>query len=252
MRQRGTMESKVKLYSADDIKCDPDKREVVSIINSNAVDRDGEIVQPKGMRKKDFQGNPVVFANHSYAYDPKALPIGYCKWLKASTDANGNDIIIAKTYISDKTQEARDVFGLMQDGVLRAFSVGLQVNKQSKPTTMEINARPELKGCKNIVRDWSLLEYSVVGIPANQEALALAMSKGYSKKMLDMLSGKNDNTIKTAETIIEAVTKEPAFQENKMTIKELNKLICKGIDSAIVSIDADAVMSAALNRLIRR
>jgi phage head maturation protease len=245
------MDKQIKIYTADDLQVDEGKREAIFTINTNAIDRDGEVVQPKGMRKKDYQGNPVVFANHSYMFDPKALPIGTTKWIKSGTDSNGNDALIAKAYISDKTQEARDVFALLQDGVMKASSIGFSTNKASRPTTQEINARPELKQCKNIVRDWNLHEWSIVGIPCNPEALNMAVSKGYSAKILDILSGKVENTVKAAADIVEAVHSEPSFKQNKMSIKELNKLIAKRIDATAGAIDCDVVVNTVVAKLFR-
>lgn len=240
----------IKVYSAQDMQVDEGKREVVSIINTSAIDRDGEVVQPKGMRKKNFQGNPVVFANHSYMFDPKALPIGYSKWVKASTDSAGNDVIIAKTYISDKTQEARDVFGLMQDGVMRAFSIGYESLRASKPTTQEINVRQDLKKCKSIVRDWDMIEYSAVGLPCNPEALALAVSKGYSTKMIDILSGKTANTEQVAVEIIDAVAKELPKKFIR-TEKDIKSLLSKHIEQVVLAIDTDRIVQAAIERFVR-
>src|SRR6266508_3206601 len=185
----------VKTYDAS-LEVNEGKREVLAVISSNAVDRDGEVVQPKGMKKKNYAGNPVVMVNHDY----RSLPVGKALWVKADGDR-----ILAKSYISDKTQLARDVFGLLQDGVLNAFSIGFASLRSSAPTTQEVNVRPELKGAKLIHREWELLEYSIVGIPANQEALALAVSKGYSPAVIDILSGRKVAIEQQAAKVVAAV-----------------------------------------------
>lgn len=173
----------LKVFDKAELRVEADKREVLAIISTDSIDRDGEIVLPKGLKKKNYAGNSVVFYNHDYQ---NSLPIGKSLWVK---EADGK--LLAKTYISDKTQFARDVFALMQDGVLNAFSIGFISRSSSAPTEKEVKARPEWKGAKTIHREWELLEYSVVGIPSNPEALALAVSKGVSPDTIKFLSTEN-------------------------------------------------------------
>jgi HK97 family phage prohead protease len=155
-------------------------RTVVAIISTDAVDRDGEVVLPKGMRKKAFQGNPVVFTNHDYF----SLPIGKALWVKAEPQR-----VLAKYQVSDKTPEAQEVWDLLRDGILQAHSIGFVSHHASPPTPQEIQARPDWATARLVHRDWELLEFSVVGVPANPEALALAVSKGYSRDVLRKLFG---------------------------------------------------------------
>lgn len=163
-----------------DISVDPGKREVVSIISTDAIDRDGEVVLPSGLKKKNYAGNPVVLVNHNY----ESLPIGKSLWIKTAGDK-----VLAKTYITDKTQLGQDVFGLLQDGILNAVSIGFVPSKSGAPTEKEIKARPELAAAKNMIREWELLEYSFVTVPCNPEALTLAVSKGYSAETLKFING---------------------------------------------------------------
>lgn len=188
-----------KTYDAS-LEVNEGKREVLAIISSDSIDRDGEVVSPKGLKKKNFAGNPVVMVNHDY----QSLPIGKALWVKQ----DGNRIL-AKYYVTDKTELGRDVFGLLQDGVLNAHSIGFISNHSSKPTTQEKNLRPELANAKLIHRDWELMEFSVVGIPANPDATALAVSKGISNDtlvFLGIIKGSEGETI--VETIQESLTAE--------------------------------------------
>jgi len=229
-----------KTYEAADLQVNEGKREVISIINTDAVDRDSEVVQPKGMKRKNFAGNPVVFTNHDY----RSLPVGKSLWIKESDNK-----LIAKTYVSDQTQLARDVFGLMQDGILNAFSIGFNSLRSSAPTTAEINKRPDLKGVKTIHREWELLEYSIVGIPANPEAVTLAVSKGYSPEVIDIISGKAMNTVEATKAVVAAVESDPAMQKSSPSEKEIRERIAKEIERITVAIDPDRIVAAALKKL---
>jgi HK97 family phage prohead protease len=157
-------------------------RTVVAIISTDAVDRDGEVVLPQGMRRKAFQGNPVVFTNHDYF----SLPIGKALWVKAEPRR-----VLAKYQVSDKTPEAREVWDLLRDGVLQAHSIGFVSHTASAPTAEEISARPDWSTARLVHRDWELLEFSVVGVPANPEALSLAVSKGYRGKLLGSIGSNH-------------------------------------------------------------
>lgn len=208
------------------------KREVLAIISTNAVDRDGEVVNPKGLKKKNYAGNPVVMVNHDY----QTLPIGKALWVKADDDK-----VLAKYKVSDATQLARDVFGLLQDGTLNAHSIGFVANYSSKPTSQEKNARPELKDAKLIHRDWELMEFSVVGIPANPEALTLAVSKGYSQetlKFIGMMEGIQTQIVEKA--ITEVAKPNP---------KQLSEAIYEAAKKLHITINVDKAVAAAIKRL---
>lgn len=169
-----------KQFFESEIALDEGTRTVVAIINTDSVDRDNEVVLPSGLQRLNYAGNPVVCWGHDY----QSLPVGTTQWIKG----DGKQLI-AKYRVSDKTQFARDVWGLLQDGVLRAHSIGFVPIEQSPPTQQEMLERPDWKGCRNVVRKWELLEFSLVAIPANPEALALAVSKGYDPETLKVFDG---------------------------------------------------------------
>lgn len=200
-KDESTAKVETKIYTADDLTVDEGAREVVGIITTDTVDNDGEVLLPGGCVTRIFQGNPICYTNHAYKNDDNALPIGKVRWLKSGKSPKGNDCIIAKAYISDRTQESRDVFGLVQDGIMKAFSVGFIPLEASKPTAAEIRMRPDWKSAKKIIRKWQMIELSVVGLPCNDDALVMAVSKGRcSEIMAKSLSNKKPEE-KTTEVI---------------------------------------------------
>jgi HK97 family phage prohead protease len=138
----------------------------VACISTAAVDRDGDVVLPEGLLRKNYSGL-TVFYNHD-----TALPLGAAQWVKKSGER-----ILAKYRCTDKTQFGRDMFALAQDGVLNSYSIGFLPGEYSSATAEEMVRRPELKKARRIYRKWELLEFSLVGIPANPEATMLAISK---------------------------------------------------------------------------
>ncbi len=155
-----------KAFEGQLIEVQAGRREIVACISTPAVDRDGDVVLPEGLLRKNYAGL-TVFYNHD-----TALPLGAAQWVKKSGER-----ILAKYRCTDKTQFGRDMFALAQDGVLNSYSVGFLPGEYSNPTAEEIVRRPELKKARRIYRQWELLEFSLVGIPANPEATMLAISK---------------------------------------------------------------------------
>lgn len=181
-----TNEMIVKAFSTD-VSVDEGERAVTAIISTNAVDRDGEVLIPQGLNSRDYEKNPVVFFNHSYAdyfTDDVGvkLPIGKCVALTRKDDS-----IIAKTvfatrpdgYPADKEWLPDTLFSLYQQGVMNAFSVGF-IPTEMRPAT-DKDVEKFGAGCRRVYSKWKIHEYSVVPLPANQEAITLAVSKGLIK-----------------------------------------------------------------------
>lgn len=150
------------------------ERAVTAKISTAAVDRDGEVLVPMGCGTKDFEKNPVVFLNHDYF----SLPVGKCVAIKRTDEA-----IIAKTvfaerptdYPADKEWVPDTLLSLFKQGVVKGFSVGF-TPLEVRPAT-DKDAVKYGKGVNRIYGKWNLLEYSVAPLPANQEAVATAVSK---------------------------------------------------------------------------
>jgi HK97 family phage prohead protease len=149
---------------------DEEERSVTAVISSGAVDRDREVLMPKGMDAEEFQKNPVVL----WAHDSGSPPIGKALWIKTKGQK-----ITAKVKFA-LTEFAEEIFQLFKGGFLKAFSVGFIPHDGHPPTPKEIARNPELAEARYIVSDWELLEFSAVPIPANPEALMQAIK---SKKL---------------------------------------------------------------------
>lgn len=173
-----------KTYSAELVDVAPGSREVVACISAACVDRDREVVVPAGCRKKNYAGM-TVFYDHD-----TTMPLASCQWVKSTGDK-----LLAKHRFTDKTELGREMFALVQDGVLRSYSIGFQPRERpSGPTGVELAAHPEWKGATNVYRDYELLEYSLVGVPANPEALQIAVAKGLIGERTRSLLGAAEET----------------------------------------------------------
>ncbi len=164
-----------------DVKVDtePTERSVTATISSIAIDRDNEVMLPKGVVLTNYRDNPVV----QWAHDTHSPPIGKNEWIRKTKAGQ----LVAKTIFAD-TDRGNEVFQLFKGGFLNAFSVGFKPIDHREPDERDIKEHPEWSGVDRIISKWELLEYSVVPVPANPEALVSAISKGF--KVSDSIQDK--------------------------------------------------------------
>ena len=141
-------------------------------ITTNAIDRDGEVLLPEGMITADFEKNSVVFWNHDYD-----RPIGKSLSLTKSRDAWVSKAQLAERPESHVGEWFPDtVHALMKQGIIKGVSVGFQPIESRNPSKKDIELFGD--GVKRVFNKWKLLEFSVAPLPANQDALVSAVSKG--------------------------------------------------------------------------
>jgi hypothetical protein len=164
------------------MKIEEGERAAIRLITTPNLDRDNEILVPHGAMLEDFEKSPSVLWVHDY----KSLPIG--KDVEISIRKEG---ILAKTVYANHAF-AEDVFQAVKGGFLNGTSVGFipveQVSSedgrafrywQEKLEKDYAVPREESGKAKNIYTKWILLEHSDVPVPANAQALNLAVAKGY-------------------------------------------------------------------------
>jgi len=121
------------------------------------VDRQGDVV-PAGVWEKGLRNylkNPVILAYHDHTQ-----PIG--RMISHRIDEKG---LWIKAIISDA---AGNIYKLIKNGILSAFSIGFQVRDA------EYNSKAEVF----MIKDLELHEISVVSVPANQSTL-FSLSKAF-------------------------------------------------------------------------
>lgn len=157
--------------------------------STNDVDRAGDIV-PTGVWEegmKNYLNNPIILAQHDHDD-----PIG--RMVQHKIDAKG-------LWIKARISAAAEIFSLVKDEVVTAFSIGFRV------LDAEYNAATELF----VIKKLELIEISVVSVPCNQNTL-FNLSKSFetdadyakfkaqfapnseSAKGLESLTGNKSNT----------------------------------------------------------
>ena len=166
---------------ASKIEFQEGERAVISIISTGAKDRDNEIVDPNGAILDDYRKNPIVLFGHNH-WD---LPIGKNEWIKQD---GGN--LIAKTIYAGHA-EAEKVYQYRKDGFPLAESIGFIPLEWIDYGETE---RAANGGVRRKYTKWVLLEYSDVPVPANPEAISLAVSKGLLEKEVKELLVERSET----------------------------------------------------------
>ena len=167
---------------SDEFTLDAGERTDVSLITTDAVDRDGEVVIPSGGDWSTY--NRVVTFAHRY----DQLPVGSNWWIRP----RGNGLI-AKTFYPPKPADWGDtpwlpsaILHLMQQPVptCTGKSIGFLPLNVRAATSDEIAKRPAMRGVPVIDR-WIGVEYAVVPVPCNPDAEMQAVAKGMEMGLID-------------------------------------------------------------------
>lgn len=218
-----------------------DERSITSYVSKISVDRGGDIVEPDGLDDKNYRKNPIVLFNHNYD-----APVGKNLWLKKEKDG-----VLAKTQFA-KTLFADDIFQLVKEGVLSAYSIGFI------PKIWEWNEDDETLSFK----EWELLEYSIVSVPMNPDAVneSLKMVKSdiakniltkqieedKIKSQIDLIVKEHDQLKQRLEEIVTQITNPVSdiSDGDKNKILELENEINKikeNISKQVESLDAESI-----------
>lgn len=162
---------------ATDLTVNEGERAVIAKINTAVMDRDQEVVLPAGADLSDFEKNPTVFFQHNH----QAFPVGKC--VSAKRDG---EFLITKTVFADRPVAhpanlewlPDTLLSLYQQKVMNAFSIGMSPTETRPPTKKDMETYGS--ETRRVISKWKMIEYSCVTIPANQEAVAMAVSKAFA------------------------------------------------------------------------
>lgn len=169
-----------KHFIADEIKQEgdsEDSRIFRFVISTGAVDRDRDTIDPKGWDLKNYRKNPVVL----FAHDGRKPPIGRGKdiskddtSLSASVEFMDNEV--------DTSGFSDMIYRMVRGGFLKATSVGFMPKVFEFVDDEEPGNEDRRFGID--FKKQELLEFSIVPVPSNPEALIEARSKGIDTQPL--------------------------------------------------------------------
>lgn len=201
--------------------------DLVFTISTAARDRDEDVATLKGWKLDQFVANPVILYAHNYA----GLPAAKAKatWIdKAAGKLKSIPVFPSR----DVSPSGWEIGELVKAGFLNAASVGFiprsfEVDEDHRRDTGRI-------GFKFLEQE--LLEWSIVPVPANAEALREAKSKGLSIAGLGAWAEQTLATIKGPGVWISA--------DQAVTRSELEAVIKAALPSVIYSIPTAAPSSS--------
>lgn len=132
------------------------------IASTDSIDRQGDSIDQKGWDLANFKSNPVLLWAHDYS----ALPIGRVSSIEVVDGKLVADFVFATAEANPIAQQVKSLY---MEGIVNASSVGFIPKTRSG----------------NIITSAELLELSLVPVPANQDALRLAVKSIDGSELAD-------------------------------------------------------------------
>ncbi|MEK9724496.1 MAG: HK97 family phage prohead protease [Rhodospirillaceae bacterium] len=159
------------------------------------IDRDGDVLIASGAQLENYLKNPVVLYGHNYYGFPVA------KTLEAEVVV-GKGLRVRFQFAPKGTHADIDaVRSLWEGGFLNAASVGFRPLKWQDRKPGADESFPSWY-TPRVYTEWELLEWSIVPVPANQDALRLA-----AKAMADGLKAKASGDDPWASAVLDTLTR---------------------------------------------
>ena len=170
----------------------------------NSVDRTGDVIPSSAWETgmQNYLKNPIVLAYHDHDD-----PVG--RMVEHKIDKKG-------LWVKVRISAASEIFNLVKDGVLTAFSVSFRVNDA------EYDANTELF----VIKELELIEISVVSVPCNQDtlfSLSKSFKDGKEYELFKLQFAPKVEAAKGLESIVE--TKSKTLKEIGMDPKELQAML---------------------------
>ena len=179
------------------------------ILSDATPDRMGDVIVADGWQLKNFLNNPIALFNHRSDF-----PIGKWKNLRVVDGALRGHLQMAPAGTSERIDEIRK---LIEADILRAVSVGFR----------PIESEPRKTGGGERFIKSELVETSLVAVPANPNALAVAKSLNISRDTVDLVfagKGNKKNQSVTRRGVNGGQAETPPDRKNR-TMSPLTKRI---------------------------
>jgi HK97 family phage prohead protease len=184
------MDKMILSFNTEIKEFDEKERSLTALVSTATKDRMGEVLIPGGADLKNYNKNPVVLWAHDYSRPP----IGKSMWTKRTQEG-----VLAKVKFAS-TPFADEIYQLYKGGFMKAFSVGF-LPKEWEDGDGE-------KKPKRTFSKWEMIEFSAVPVPANPDALGLALKSGI--QLSDEVKKLFEEELPTVEEAIKSETKSEA------------------------------------------
>jgi hypothetical protein len=161
-------------------------RQAKKYVSTRTIDKDGEIIHPKGIITREFEKSMAFFWGHNYSLPP----LGSDKWVKS--DKWGLQVLSEYGDTGEGTM-ADVVWRLVKQGHQKASSIGFVplewVTQEDKGKWQDVVGKlageweeftpKAAKDCSRIITKCLLLEHSDVGIASNNDTAVISVAKSF-------------------------------------------------------------------------
>lgn len=200
------------------------------VLSDGTLDRFGDIIEPDGWELKAFRKNPIALFGHIASF-----PIG--TWSNLRIEAGK---LIGRLNLAARgtSQRLDEMISLVEQGILRAVSVGF------RPLEFEpIDEDRPYAGQRYLKQE--LLETSLVSVPANPAALALAKSLHVSDETMSLAFGEQAVTRRRDLATTGEHAAKSTFVQRPPAVKTLSQRIEDAQSSLTAKKDKLAELTAA-------
>jgi HK97 family phage prohead protease len=167
------------------------------IMSDESVDRMGDVIEQAGWKLANFTANPIALFGHDSSF-----PIGNWKNVRVEGGKLRGRLELLAKGLSARIDELR---ALVEAKMLRAVSVGF------KPLDAEALSGSKVGGVR--FKKQELVECSLVSVPANPNALAIAKSLHISDDVKRLIFGETADEVSTV--LRRGMPGEPAVSPHK-------------------------------------
>jgi len=200
-----------------------EKRIIAHTITDESTDRSGDVILAKGVDTSNYYPkNPMVMAFHDY----HNLPVGSC--VKIWHDAINNAVRAYTLFYDNKidpTGKSDTIFKMVNAGALKGVSIGFKCNTSRRPKDEEERIKLKLGEYGRLIESCELVEYSIVPIPDNGNALTLNSIEGIEQQELELVHKSIESYIAKNITNKELPVKKDTMEDLKNLIVTLTSKI---------------------------
>lgn len=198
------------------------------VLSDGSLDRHGTRINPKGWDLSNFKSNPIALFGHSGGF-----PIGRWENVRSEGEKLVGKLVLAAEGTSARIDELRR---LVEQGILRAVSVGFSVLEWGQPGKSEYDIEKQ-----------ELHEVSLVSVGSNTNALAKARSLEISESTLRMVFGEHANEGRSSvrDHGEKAANQKVTERKTAMTVKNLSERIIDAQNDLTAKRDRLAELNAA-------
>lgn len=134
----------------------------------------------------------TVYLNHDYdCRNTGGVPVAICRKLQRKGDGS----MYASTVIN-RGGMGDDILSAVRFGAIKGKSIGIRIKDCGPATEDEMYEYPAAKKASAVVRSATVLEYSLVAMPADPQALIDLVSRGTIRRASAVAMGLQDSPVR--------------------------------------------------------